>query len=154
MNTIYLSLGSNLGNKKHNLNKAIQYLQQIGTTKKISCYQQTEPVGYIHQNMFLNCAIKLTTNLSIGDFIDHIETIQNNLGKNTQFKNGPRTIDIDILLWNDEVITHTMPKGNTYIIPHQEMHKRAFVLEPLKEIEETLMHPLYKKTIQNLYNEL
>lgn len=154
MNTLYLSLGSNLGNKKLYLDQAIKCLQNIGTIEKTSSYTETQPIGYLDQDTFLNCAIKITTQFSLGDFIEYIEAIQKNLGKNTQFKNGPRTIDIDILLWNDKLITHTTIQGNIYTIPHKEMHKRLFVLEPLKEIEEMLMHPLYKKTIGMLYLEL
>ena len=149
MNSIYLSLGSNVGDTKYNLDQAIEALRQIATVSSVSSYHQTKPIGYSDQADFLNGAIHIQTNLSLEKFIQHIESIQKKLGKDVQFANGPRTIDIDILFWNDEIIS-----CNDYRIPHRQLHKRSFVLDPLHQIAPEMIHPVFNQSITELRNSL
>lgn len=139
--TVYLSLGSNLGDLNENLKTAVNALQRkdIVVLKRSSIYQ-TKPVGLKTQPDFYNMVIKAETSYSPEGLLKKINHIEKELGRTREIKWGPRKIDIDILLYND-VNLHT----DKLIIPHPQMHKRNFVLIPLIEIEPELIHPVLKK---------
>jgi 2-amino-4-hydroxy-6-hydroxymethyldihydropteridine diphosphokinase len=148
---VYLSLGSNVGNRERNLTQAINQLSRSGNVLDVSSFYETEPVDFTHQPWFLNCVIALDTEKMPRQFLSSIMKIEQELGRDrraTQPK-GPRTIDIDILLFGNSVIE--LP---TLTIPHPAMHQRRFVLEPLAEIAPDLRHPVYKKTIRELCDAL
>lgn len=142
-NTIYLSLGSNLNNRKANLKKALKELKknQINLLKISSLYK-TEPVGLKKQPCFLNIVVKGRTNLSPNELLRTISGVEKKLGRIRKKKWGPRIIDIDILLFNKLIIDR-----KDLIIPHPYLHKRNFALIPLTEISPDLIHPKFKKNM-------
>ena len=131
--TAYLSLGTNLGDKEHNLLSAISEIERrIGPVKAQSAFLATEPWGFESQNTFLNAAIRIKTELSPLELLDETQQIERDLGRRQKSVNGQyhdRIIDIDILLYDDLHIS--TPR---LTIPHPHMHERDFVLIPLKEI--------------------
>ena len=133
MVTAYLGIGSNLGNKRENIEEAIRRLKRADGIKvaKVSRLIRTEPDGGPPQGDFLNGAIEIETGLTAHDLLKELKRIEGELGREGGAKNGPRPIDLDILLYADEVI-----KTPELEIPHPRMHKRRFVTEPLKEIRE------------------
>ena len=137
-NLVYLSLGSNLGDKANYLKEAYKLLgenPQIRVTGKSSLYE-TEPVGYTEQDFFLNGVIEIETSLEPNALLSITRNIENQLGRKRTIHWGPRTIDIDILTFNEEVINEP-----ELIIPHREMHRRRFVLIPLAELNPALKIP-------------
>ncbi len=148
--TVYLALGSNMGDKAEYLNTAINALNTDDTkVVKVSKFYETEPVGYLDQEKFLNCAVAIKTLLSPLELFDLTSNIERSLGRVRTIPNGPRTIDVDILLY-DEDIFHT----DCLIIPHERMTERCFVLEPLAEIAPYAMHPIEQKPVIRLLNNL
>jgi len=139
-NIVYLSLGSNIGDKAENLRKAVKTLNQHINVIKISSLYKTEPIGDKNQDDFYNIAVKGDTILTPENLLNTLSRIEKQMHRRRNEKWGPRIIDIDILLFNDLII-----KKKELIIPHPYMHKRYFVLIPLKEIEPALMHPEFKK---------
>lgn len=138
LNSVYLSLGSNLGDKEGHLKEVVQAIGEIPGVKisgKSSLYQ-TDPVGYTDQDCFLNAVLRIETDLNPLDLLNKTQEIENRLGRKRIIHWGPRTIDIDILLFNQEIVS--LPR---LIIPHGEMHKRLFVLVPLNEIDENAVIP-------------
>ncbi|MBP0979607.1 MAG: 2-amino-4-hydroxy-6-hydroxymethyldihydropteridine diphosphokinase [Oscillospiraceae bacterium] len=130
-NIVFLSLGSNLGDKKNNLTGAISDLSKLSDTKliSVSSFYLTKPVGYKNQDDFLNCCLRLDTYLSLDNLFKNIQKIENKFGRLRTVRFGPRTLDIDILLFNN--ITKS---DKNLSIPHPRMFERAFVLVPLLEI--------------------
>lgn len=146
---VYIGLGSNLGQKEENIKKAIDLLKKECTIVKISSLYETEPVGYENQDWFLNAVVKLETRLEPIELLTFAQDIEKILGRKRIIKNGPRTIDIDILFYEDQVLHE-----ETLILPHPRLHERGFVLVPLLEIEPDFLHPIFKKTIAELYYAL
>ena len=147
--TVYLGLGSNMGDRKENIEKAIDYIsQKLRVTEKSSMYD-TEPVGNPEQPRFLNMVCQVKTMLKAADLLMLAKAIECKLGRMPGKQNSPRPIDIDILLYGDEVIN--TPKLR---IPHPRLTHRAFVLVPLTEIAPTLIHPINRKTVRELLKEL
>ncbi len=148
---VYIGIGSNLGDRLKNIKGALKLLKELKSieiTAKSSVYE-TEPVGYKNQPEFLNCVVEIKTDLSCGRLLKVLQNIEIKLHRKKTIKWGPRIIDLDILLYKNEVI-----EEKTLIVPHREMYKRAFVLVPLKEIAPGIIHPLRKKTIRGLYKSL
>jgi len=145
----YLSLGSNLEDRAANLRTAISKLAGLGAVKAVSAFYETEPVGLTSQPWFLNCAAKLDTEKMPRQLISAILNLEQEMGRQRKQKNGPRIIDIDILLFGTSVIETV---GLT--VPHPRMHERRFVLEPLAEIAPDLRHPVFKRTIRELRDAL
>lgn len=131
MNRVYLSLGSNLGNREENLKKAIHLISQNEDIKinRISSIYETEPIGFKEQDWFLNMVIEIETGLEPHVLLNYILNVERNMGRVREIKWGPRIIDIDILLYDDIEI-----KDRDLQIPHPRMLDRAFVLIPLVEI--------------------
>jgi 2-amino-4-hydroxy-6-hydroxymethyldihydropteridine diphosphokinase len=147
LNYSFLHLGSNIGNRQHYLELAINHIAiSIGVVVKKSAIYETEAWGNIDQNDFLNQAIAVNTNLSPEELLDEIHSIEYKLGRQKEIKWGPRIIDIDIIFYNDHIINH-----EKLIIPHPFMADRNFVLEPLKDITGDFIHPIFNKTIHELY---
>lgn len=148
---VYLALGSNLGDKQKNMDDAVALLQaeQKILVEKVSKFIITEPMGEVEQDDFLNGAVKIKTLLSPLDLLSTINAIEKKLGRTRTIHWGPRTIDIDILLY-DDLVTQT----ETLTIPHYGMHEREFVLKPLCEISPTAFHPLLNQTAYQMLNLL
>lgn len=148
-NTVFLGLGSNIGNKKENLEKALNLLKEKIIIEKISSTYESKPYGFQNQNDFYNIVIKGETSLTPESLLFFCKFVEEAFGRKVIFKNGPRIIDIDILLYNDELIN-----TNDLVIPHPQLHERDFVLIPLLEIEPELKHPSTKKPLHNLVMNL
>ena len=147
--TVYLSLGSNLGDRKVNLEAAISDLRKLGEVRAISAFYETEPMEFTAQPWFLNCAVALETELMPKQLLKAILGIEHRMGRRRTQPKGPRTIDIDILLFGSSMIS---TKGLT--VPHPAMHARRFVLEPLVEIASEARHPALHKTVRELRDAL
>jgi 2-amino-4-hydroxy-6-hydroxymethyldihydropteridine diphosphokinase len=130
-NESYISLGTNIGDREGFLKKAICEIDNNPAIKveKISSIYETDPVGYLDQENFLNLVIKISTNLTPLQLLEVTQEIENNLGRKRELRWGPRTIDLDILLYNQENI-----EVEHLRIPHPRMFERSFVVIPLKEI--------------------
>jgi 2-amino-4-hydroxy-6-hydroxymethyldihydropteridine diphosphokinase len=150
-NTAYISLGSNIGNRYDNLVNAINQLVSYPVIRlvNISSVYETDPVGYVDQDLFLNMVIKVQTSLSALELLDLCLKIEVELGRKREIKWGPRTIDLDILTFNQENI-----ESEKLHVPHPRMLERAFVLVPLVEIDENLRLPGVDKPLNILLDEL
>jgi len=142
--TVYLGLGSNLGNRQDNLKEALGFLSQRMRVEKASSVYDTEPVGNVDQDRFLNMVCQVYTRLAPKELLILAKGIESKLGRVGKSDN-PRPIDIDILFYGDQII-----ETPELVIPHPRLAKRAFVLVPLAEIAPTLRHPSSGKTIQEI----
>ena len=146
---VFLSLGTNIGNKEENLTRAIEALSlALGKCLAVSTYHETTPWGFDSKNSFLNCAAVFNTETTALQLLDITENIERELGRTTKSTNGnysDRIIDIDILLCDGEVI-----ETPRLTVPHPLMHKRTFVLAPLAEIAPDAIHPTSGKSISEL----
>ena len=143
--TVYLSLGSNLGDRAANLRDAIERLREAGEVKAVSSFYETEPVDVAAQPWFLNCAVALETDKMPRQLLAATQGIESAMGRRRTQAKGPRVIDIDIVLFAASVVD--LP---TLAIPHPAMHERRFVLEPLAEIAPEVRHPVFKRKIREL----
>jgi 2-amino-4-hydroxy-6-hydroxymethyldihydropteridine diphosphokinase len=146
---VYLSLGSNLGDRAAHLKGAIKRLDTLGKIIAVSSFYETEPVELTAQPWFLNCAVELDTEKMPKQLLASIFDIEKEMGRRRVQKKGPRTVDIDILLFGNSII-----KAKGLTIPHPAMHDRRFVLEPLAEIAPEIRHPIFKRTIRELRDAL
>jgi 2-amino-4-hydroxy-6-hydroxymethyldihydropteridine diphosphokinase len=143
--TVYLALGSNLGDRVQNLKAAVSALSPQMVVKAKSNIYETLPWGYDDQPRFLNMALKAETYLKPEPLLKHLKRLEIALGRKATFQNGPRLIDIDILLYDDLVLDTP-----ALTIPHPHMHERGFVLLPLTDIAPDLIHPVTKKSVQEM----
>ena len=146
---VYLSLGSNVGDRAAHLRGAIALLELEGRVVSVSSLYETEPVEFTDQAWFLNCAVALETTESPEQLMAAILRIEQNMGRQRIQKKGPRTIDVDILLFGDKILD-----SPALTIPHPAMHERRFVLEPLGEIASEARHSVLKQTIRELLDAL
>ena len=146
---VYLSLGSNVGDRAANLSSAIQRLRGLGAIEKVSSFYETEPVEFTAQPWFLNCVVKLDTEKMPKQLLAGILDVEQQMGRRRTQKKGPRAIDIDILLFGNSVID---TKGLS--VPHPAMQERRFVLEPLAEIAPEVRHPIFKRTVREMRDGL
>ena len=142
---VYLGLGSNLGDRKANLEKALQLLGERLTVEEVSSLYQTEPVGHREQPMFFNAVCRVETGLGPLQLLSLIKGVEAALGRVPSFSGGPRSIDVDILFYGDL----TLETGDL-TIPHPRVGERAFVLIPLLEIAPDLVHPVAGDSIREL----
>jgi len=149
--TVYLSLGSNVGDREANLREAIKALDQAGSVKRISRFYETEPMEISRQPWFINCAIELVTGLMPRQLLGAILRIERAMGRRRSAVNakGPRKIDIDILL-----IENVVMKTAALTLPHPALHQRRFVLAPLADIAPDAIHPVFKRSILDLRDAL
>jgi len=140
--TVYLSLGSNLGDREANLRDAIAQLPPV---LRVSPVYETEPVDYTDQDWFLNLVVEAETDLPPDELLSHIAAVERALGRVRTTPKGPRTIDIDILLYGDTVVNTP-----TLQIPHPRMDSRRFVLAPLADLAPDLLHPITRRSIREM----
>jgi 2-amino-4-hydroxy-6-hydroxymethyldihydropteridine diphosphokinase len=145
----YLSLGSNVGDRAAQLQDAVARLGAAGRVLAASSTYETEPVEFSEQPWFLNCAVALETDKTPQQLMAAILKIEEEMGRRRVQKKGPRSIDIDILLFGDVIV-----ESKELTIPHPAMHQRRFVLEPLAEMAAQVRHPVLKKTIRELRDAL
>lgn len=143
--TVYLSLGSNLGDRTANLAAVMERLGELGTVVARSSVYETEPVEVVGQPWFLNCAVAIETELMPRQFLSRALAIEQDLGRRRTQNKGPRTIDIDVLLFGGSIVD-----TSALTIPHPAMHERRFVLEPLMEIAPEVRHPVFKRTVREM----
>lgn len=149
MTLAYLSLGSNLGDREGQLQEAIRQLETLGRVVSVSSFYETEPVEMTDQPWFVNCAVALETDRTPNQLMSELLGIEKKMGRQRVQKKGPRSIDLDILLFGNEVID-----SPRLTIPHPAIQQRRFVLEPLAEIAPEAWHPVLGKTAGELLAEL
>jgi 2-amino-4-hydroxy-6-hydroxymethyldihydropteridine diphosphokinase len=149
-NLVYLSLGSNLGDREGCLREAISRLGDLGVISQVSTFYETQPVEVRgDQPWFLNCALAMETELEAVAFLGRMLAVEQSMGRVRTEPKGPRTIDIDILFFGNDVLD--TPE---LTVPHPAMHQRRFVLQPLAEIAPAFVHPVLKRTVQELLDTL
>lgn len=153
MSRVFLSIGSNLGDRLSNIQQAVATLSMSDKIKivKTSSFYETEPWGNKNQEWFINAALAIDTDYLPEELLQYCQNIEVQLGRirKENEKWSQRAIDIDILMYDDLVIS-----SKNLIVPHPFMHLRAFVLVPMLEVKSDLVHPVFKKTISELYDEL
>lgn len=142
---VYLALGSNMGDRLANLQDAVRHLAPQMNVRKKSPVYETPPWGFKDQSAFLNQVVMAETHLGPEELLGYLKRLETTLGRVESFRNGPRSIDIDILFFDD--VTLDSPP---LTIPHPRLHQRAFVLLPLNDIAPGLIHPLLDKSVSEL----
>ena len=141
--TVFLSAGSNLGDRKEHILVGLRALEEAGVQRtRVSSFFETEPVGNMDQPWFLNVALEATTSLAPQELLRRCQQIERSRGRIRTFQGAPRTLDLDILLYGDLILELPHLK-----IPHPRMAERRFVLEPLAEIAAQIVHPVLNKSI-------
>jgi len=142
---VYIALGSNLGNRQENIQSAIALIRKNAVTvKKVSTVIETDPVGGPPQGKYLNAVIECQTSLTASQLLKTLQSIEQKLGRERTLKNGPRTIDLDILLYDNLKVS-----TDELTIPHPRMFKREFVMKPLKEIAPQILEKNFNESHQN-----
>lgn len=150
MSKVWIALGSNMGEGRKNLDLAIKTMNERGVlVEKVSTYIETEPYGYTEQDNFVNAVCIAETKLSPRELLEVLLKIELDMGRVRIIKWGPRIIDLDILFYEDLIIDEEDLK-----VPHIEIQKRSFVLEPVNEISPDKIHPVFKKTVHQLLLDL
>ena len=148
----YIGVGSNIGNKLENCKKGVDELirsDSVILQTQSPCYK-TDPVDYLDQDWFINYVIKIETSLDPFELLSRLKSIQKNAGRiKDAVRFGPRILDLDIILFDDEVIN-----SQNLNIPHPRMHKRRFVLKPFCDIDPEIIHPVFKKNIKYLLDHM
>ncbi len=147
--TIYVGLGSNVGNRIQNLRQAIQMVRPDIVVDRISPVYETSPVGFLDQRDFFNVVFEAHTSLTPEKTLEALTSIEKKLGRVASVRYGPRTIDLDLLFYDDAIL-HTAE----LTVPHPRLHERAFVLVPLSDIAPDFLHPVMRKTVRELCDML
>ena len=145
MHLVYLALGSNLGNRSEHLRSAIYHMRPEVKVNKCSQVYETPPWGYEDQPKFLNQVIEIETNLDPSELLEYVKEVEGKIGREKAFRYGPRSIDIDILFYDDIVID-----SPPLVIPHARISERAFVLIPLADLAPDFLHPVLGETVLGL----
>ncbi|MGB7284224.1 MAG: 2-amino-4-hydroxy-6-hydroxymethyldihydropteridine diphosphokinase [Candidatus Acidiferrum sp.] len=146
MPIVYLSLGSNIGEREVNLRAAVAALPSAGVQPiQVSAIYETEPVDFLDQPWFLNCVVEAETNLEPQALLHALRSVESQMASKKEFAKGPRKIDLDILLYDSQTI-----ETRDLQVPHPRMLFRRFVLAPLAEIAPTLQHPSWQATAAQL----
>lgn len=145
----YIALGSNVGDREENIKNALEILKEKSRILRISSLYETKPMYLENQNWFLNCTVKIDSELTPKQLLEFLKVTEKKMGRKESERNGPRIIDLDILFYGDKIVN----EGNLQI-PHPSIQERAFVLVPLSEIEPNFTHPVYHKTVRKLLSEL
>ena len=147
----YIGIGSNLGDSLKNCQYAVENLSGSEEIKLIraSSFYRTEPIGMESQNYFVNAVVEVQTDISARNLLQILQTIENDMGRKRETKGGPRIIDLDLLFYGQNVI-----KEQNLTVPHPEIQKRRFVLEPLCEIASYFIHPSFGVSIRGLKDRL
>lgn len=145
MHKVFLGLGANVGDKKKNLEKAIEFLSEKIVNIQSSKFYETKPWGYKEQENFLNAAILGRTLLLPIELLKFVKDVETRVGRIERFRWGPREIDIDILFYEDLIY-----QDSNLQIPHPHLHKRDFVLKPLMDLDPNFVHPILKRTIRHI----
>jgi 2-amino-4-hydroxy-6-hydroxymethyldihydropteridine diphosphokinase len=147
----YIGIGSNLGNALKNCQHAVESLSLTAGVEitRVSPFYKTEPVGIENQNMFINAVVEIRTVLSARNLFQALQSIEKDMGRDREVKGGPRIIDLDLLFYGQEVI-----QDADLIVPHPEIQRRRFVLEPICEIASYLIHPDFGVSMRGLKDRL
>lgn len=145
----YIALGSNLGDRSLKMYEAVQEIRSLGSLVATSHLYQSSPMYFTQQDPFLNAVCQIKTDLAPISLLEKLKSIEKKLGRVETFRNGPRTIDLDILLYDDKT-----QSSETLQIPHPKLQERSFVLKPLMDINKLIIDPVSKKNVEVLYREL
>ncbi len=150
-NIAYLSIGSNIGNRLETFQRALQLLDKNNEIRleELSSIYETDPVGYTNQACFLNAVIKISTSLNPEELLQVCLFIESQLGRKREIHWGPRTLDLDILLYNQENI-----ETESLIVPHPRMQERAFVIIPLMELDSGIKLPNVNAALDDILNQI
>lgn len=149
MATVYIALGSNLGDRAETLQAAVGRIGRFLDVTRTSSVYETDPVGGPDQPRYLNAVVGGTTDLSPSQLLTALQVVEDEFGRERPVRNAPRTLDLDILLYDDLVVNQP-----DIIIPHPRMHERWFVLVPLAEVASDFEHPVFHRSIQALLSLL
>ena len=146
---VYLSLGSNRGDRVANLRRAMEELGKAGVkVQRVSSFYKTEPVDFGPQAWFLNCAVEASTEFMPMQLLKAVKSVERTLGRRPGVSKGPRPIDIDILLYENVVV-----RTAALTIPHERMNERRFVLIPLRELAPAVRHPVSRRTVTEMLQD-
>jgi len=149
MNPVCIALGSNMGDRAANLQAALERLRPVMSHDAVSDIFETEPVGNVEQDWFLNMVLQGTTNLDAFELLTALQHIESTMGRRRLLDKGPRIIDLDILLYSSTII-----RTKNLTVPHPELHRRAFVLIPLAQVAPHWEHPVLGSSVQELLQKL
>ena len=149
MRDIYLGLGSNIGDKKSHLERALEHITKFMTVLRVASLYETAPVGNFNQDWFLNTVIEVDTEQDSCELMDLLLSLESDMGRRREASGDPRTIDIDILFFSSKIV-----RKEDLQIPHPRLQERRFVLAPLMELCPQFVHPVLKITVTDLARQL